>query len=150
MQRRERGQDDRYYYDEDEQYESDRRREQFKYGGNYGFGHDAPSDVTKSTVAVKDVIVAFIFIVTTLGTGVGIWTNLNNDLITQKMITSQLKEDLTKEIAALKTDMKELKVSEVSSTATQTKDLSDLEKRIQDLDATVTQIYQTLVRENKK
>jgi hypothetical protein len=148
MKRSTREPEDRYYHEEGESAwdGEERRRDQFHY---YPEHHREIPDAANTTLTVKEVAAGFVVILSMIFGGVGIWTNLNAEILTQKLVLTSMKDDFTKEIVNIKAEIKELKTKDGARSEEHKKDIDDIERRMRDLDSTVTQLFQTITK-NKK
>lgn len=97
--------------------------------------------VSGSTLTLKELGGIFVVVATMVFGGVGIWTNLNSEIVTLKLTVENFKEQDSKDMQEIKTQLKETNTRISGVSEFHMKDQSELERRLRDLDATVTQLY---------
>lgn len=140
-----RSQDDRYYAQDDDDGFVDRRREQFQYQSPVQH-REQNVDLGKSSMSTKDVLSLSAAVIAIIFAAVGMWSNLTQNMKTQEIKIEQLEKDATKELLSIRAEIKTHKELFDGVVANNTKKIEDMEKRIQDLDATLNQVYQTIMQ----
>jgi len=131
------------YEDEDDYRGVERRREQYQY---VPFRYESRQDDGLSPSKIKDVIQSLVTLVGFLAAGFFAWSNLTQAVAEQKLRLDNLKEQIIKDIELIKTDIKEIKQQALAESVERNKDLESLEKQIQELDSTMTQLFQRITR----
>lgn len=105
------------------------------------------TDASEATLKVKSVVTAGVFLVGAAVSIFGVWMKMNQDMQADRLAFLAFKETMVAEVANLKSDIKEIKSSITQTQAADAKSIVDMERRVQDLDSSVTQIYQKMVSE---
>ncbi len=99
-------------------------------------------NVAQTTLTLQQLGGIIVVVGSVLLSGFSAWSNLNRELDDQKITFDQFKVQISKDIDDVQQNVKELKkINEEMKVQTQ-KGNEALDHRIQDLDASVTQIYQ--------
>jgi uncharacterized coiled-coil protein SlyX len=104
-----------------------------------------PIDIAETKITVKDIISIGVFI----GGLIASWVNLNNNITTISVKQEETFKYFEKRIIDLEIKIKENKDAIESINIQQNKDILDLKSSVEDLDRTVSRVYQELVR-NKR
>lgn len=103
------------------------------------------TDITDAKITVKDIIGISVFV----GGLVASWVNLNNNLTTITIKQEETFKYFEKRIADLETKIKENKDNIEVINQQQNKEIVDIKSSIEDLDRTVSRVYQEVVRSKK-
>jgi len=104
--------------------------------------HQEPKNVGSTTLTLQQFGGIVIVLSSILLSGFSTWNNLNRDLDLQKSTSEQFRAQITKDIDSISSDVKDLKNIQ-ETIKNDNKLLADtLNKRIAELDASVTQLYQ--------
>lgn len=121
--------------DEDEEYA-------IPYERRYYHEPQVDHNVSSATITIKDLLQAGAVIATVIFGGFGIWNNLSQELITQKLESKAYREQNTKEVESISATLKDLKLQLEQMKNSHDKDTSEIERHVQELDSTLTQLYQ--------
>lgn len=99
-------------------------------------------NITQSTLTLQQIAGIIIVLGSILVSGFSGWTALNKDLDNQKAAFSAFKDSIGKDVNGLEKNLIELRELNNEIKLDNKKTAESLEKRIQNLDQTVTQIYQ--------
>lgn len=126
---------DRGNYDQEGNWDGiERRQVQYVYrNGNQG----GVQDLSKTTLTIRDVILAAAAIGGVGFSIMGVWNNLNNEITTNKLNLTVLEKTMGKELDERKAY--ELKME---------KEHDELKSRIESLETSVSQIYQKITSSN--
>lgn len=101
-----------------------------------------PADITKTSLTLQQIGTIAIVVGSIIISGFSAWTALNKDLDAQKSSFVSFKESISKDVIGLEKTISEIKKANDDLKLENKKSFDVLESRIQDLDTTVTQIYQ--------
>lgn len=101
-------------------------------------------NITQSTLTLSQIGGIAIVIVSIFGSGINIWASMNKQIDEQKNSLENFKQQITKDLNNMDNGLTELKKINQSMHVENKQTFEQLEKRIQELDATMTQIYQKM------
>jgi acyl carrier protein phosphodiesterase len=123
---------DRYATDESEYTGPERRRENLYQ--HYDQYERQITFTLKELVTIAGVIAAV----------VGAWINLNRSIDNQKITFDNFQAQVVKEMALYRADLGEIKKEQIANADALKKDLEEISKHVQDLDASLSQMYQQI------
>lgn len=99
-------------------------------------------NVAQTTLTLQQLSAIVVVVGSVLLSGFSAWSNLNKELDIQKNNLDQFKTQISKDVDDVQSNMKDLKRLNEDMRAQNQKTAEALEHRIQELDASLTQIYQ--------
>ena len=129
----------------------DDRRDQNQ-GQPYQPPATSPADTKASTatLTLKEIGSIVVFVIGVAGTVFSAWNNLNRELDLQQNNFAQFKEHISKDVDGVVKTIDELKKNLEKINDVGIKNTTALDARIQELDASVAQLYQKLREKNTK
>lgn len=100
--------------------------------------------ITKSTLTLEQLGKSIPFIIGLAGVLISAWYNMTGEIDRQKTSFEQFKVQIQKDIETVQSNVKELKMSNEQLKLENKKTNDEISSRINELDTTVTQIYQKL------
>ena len=107
-----------------------------------------PENITQSTLTLSQIGSIVMAVAGLIFGGFSAWNNLNRDIELEKNNFASFKESIVKDMDGLEKTLDELKKANNELKLDNKKSLEVIDRRIQDLDNTVSQIYQKVSSSN--
>lgn len=113
-------------------------------------GTPVDAKASTATLTLKEIGSIVVFVIGVAGTVFSAWNNLNRELDLQQNNFAQFKEHISKDVDGVVKTIDELKKNLEKINDVGIKNTTALDARIQELDASVAQLYQKLREKNTK